>query len=107
MFFGLTSLPKLTKAQCGLDKVNYDISTTLNRAQSPNGLSWVYQWGSARYASNLAFFMSVAQKYGYCDADCWNFINLQLNYVLGDGTGHTLVVGGPGKNPPKNPHHSS
>ena len=51
--------------------------------------------------------MSISKIFGHCSGNkCFDFIKNQLEYIFGDGTGHSLVVGGPGPNPIQNPHHA-
>jgi len=80
---------QISGEKCAKDKVSWDLDEIINiRRKSPNGLSWVYPWGSARYAANLAFFTAVAMRHSYCDEyKCWEFLKEQINYILGDGTG--------------------
>jgi len=72
---------------------------------TPKGLIWLdsSQWGSLRYASDLAFFALEAANAGVDVDNCVNFAESQLNYVLGD-TGRSYVCGW-GVNPPVKPHH--
>ncbi len=74
---------------------------------TPDGLAWLDQWGSLRYATTEAFIAGV-----YCDSDVcpadkkkkyWDFAVSQVNYALGS-SGRSFVVGF-GENPPQNPHH--
>ena len=97
---------KLSGDSCSANKIKSIISDVISRPQSPNGLTFVRKWGSARYAANFAFYMAISQLHGHCGDKCWTYLNEQVNYILGDGTGHSLVVGGPGPSPPRNPHHS-
>jgi len=72
---------------------------------TPKGLIWLTssQWGSLRYAADLAHF---ALQAAHLDLDADNSINFaesQINYILGD-TGRSYVCGW-GVNPPEKPHH--
>jgi hypothetical protein len=76
---------------------------------SPGGEAYLRQWGSLRYASNMAFL-----ALNYCDLTNANtskkvtykdFALKQINYVLGDNPRKSSYVCGFGKNPPVNPHH--
>ena len=87
-------------------KIKNIIEKTFDIPQSPNGLTFVRKWGSVVHAANLAFYMVLSQKHGHCGAECFQFATEQVDYILGDGTGHSLMVGGPGPTPPVNSHHS-
>jgi Glycosyl hydrolase family 9/Secretion system C-terminal sorting domain/Cellulose binding domain len=76
---------------------------------SPGGQAYVRQWGSLRYASNMAFL-----ALNYCDltnasatkkVTYKNFALKQINYALGDNPNKRSYVCGFGVNPPVNPHH--
>jgi len=72
---------------------------------TPKGLIWLdsSQWGSLRYAGDLAHF-TLQTAYSGIDVDnSVNFAESQINYILGD-TGRSYVCGW-GNNPPVKPHH--
>jgi len=72
---------------------------------TPKGLIWLdsSQWGSLRYAGDLAHFTLQAAHNGIDVDNSVNFAESQINYILGD-TGRSYVCGW-GQNPPVKPHH--
>jgi len=74
---------------------------------TPDGLAWLDQWGSLRYATTEAFIASSYSQSSACPDNkkekYWNFAVSQVNYALGS-TGRSFVVGF-GTDPPVNPHH--
>jgi len=69
------------------------------------GLVWTgnSQWGSLRYASNLALFAIQSAYHNIMPEESLGFAKQQINYALGDA-GRSYVCGF-GVNPPKRPHH--
>ncbi|XP_033764174.1 endoglucanase G-like [Pecten maximus] len=70
---------------------------------SPKGLAFRSQWGSLRYASNMAFMALLAADNGIRTNEYRAWAKSQIHYALGD-TGRSFVVGF-GVNPPTQPHH--
>ena len=74
---------------------------------SPEGLAWLDQWGSLRYATTTAFVATVYSRWDGCPSDkvqvYWNFAESQADYTLGS-SGRSYVCGF-GENPPVHPHH--
>ncbi|MDQ2084819.1 glycoside hydrolase family 9 protein [Herbivorax sp. ANBcel31] len=74
---------------------------------TPEGLAWLDQWGSLRYATTAAFLASVYADWEGCPPDkkeiYEDFAKTQVDYALGS-TGRSFVVGF-GDNPPQRPHH--
>ncbi|MFZ5988266.1 MAG: glycoside hydrolase family 48 protein [Bacillota bacterium] len=74
---------------------------------TPDGLAWLDQWGSLRYATTTAFLASVYADWSGCNkvkAEAYrDFARKQAEYALGS-SGRSFVVGF-GKNPPQHPHH--
>ncbi|MGA2141314.1 MAG: glycoside hydrolase family 9 protein [Brevinematales bacterium] len=74
---------------------------------TPEGLAWLSQWGSLRYASSEAFLAFVYSDWtGAATSNLTtyrNFAEAQINYALG-ATGRSYLVGF-GTNPPQHPHH--
>ena len=74
---------------------------------TPDGLAWLDQWGSLRYATTEAFLAGVYSEYKGCTKSkkdtYWDFAVSQVNYALGS-SGRSYVVGF-GENSPVNPHH--
>ena len=74
---------------------------------TPEGLAWLDQWGSLRYAATESFIANLYSELKICSKDkkdiYHDFAVSQINYALGS-TGRSFVVGF-GENPPQNPHH--
>ena len=74
---------------------------------SPEGLAWLDQWGSLRYATTTAFVATVYSRWDGCPSDkvqvYWDFAESQADYALGS-SGRSYVCGF-GENPPVHPHH--
>jgi len=74
---------------------------------TPEGLAWVDQWGSLRYATTTAFLAGIYSESDECTKSkkekYQDFLVSQVNYALGS-SGRSFVVGF-GENPPQNPHH--
>ncbi|XP_063408594.1 endoglucanase E-4-like [Mytilus trossulus] len=70
---------------------------------SPKGLAFRLQWGSLRYASNMAFMALLTADLGIHPMEYRKWAKSQIGYALGD-TGRSFVVGF-GVNPPTQPHH--
>jgi endoglucanase len=89
-----------------LAKAKEFLSYILSASRTPKGLIWISSsaWGSLRYASNFAMFAVQAAHLGIQEAEVVAFAESQINYILGDGAGHSYVVGW-GTNPPQKPHH--
>lgn len=80
----------------------------LNRiTYTPDGLAWLDEWGSLRYATTAAFIAAVYSECDFCPADkaekYWSFAVSQVDYALGS-SGRSFVCGF-GENYPVNPHH--
>lgn len=78
------------------------------------GLAWLDQWGSNRYAANTAFIAAqYAKDLAEADADgnadliarLRNFASDQIDYMLGDNPDGQSYVVGFGDDYPLNPHH--
>ncbi|MDT8718333.1 glycoside hydrolase family 9 protein [Clostridium sp. 19966] len=74
---------------------------------TPQGLAWLSDWGSLRYATTTAFLASVYAKWTGCTQSktsiYLNFAKSQIDYALGS-TGRSFVVGF-GTSSPQHPHH--
>ncbi|XP_046344335.2 endoglucanase 4-like isoform X1 [Haliotis rufescens] len=100
---------KLTKN----DKYKQDMTDTFEKYWFPNqvirytpkGLAWRLQWGSLRYASNMALVALMAAEEGINPAVYREWAMKQLHYALGD-TGFSYVIG-MGKDFAHSPHHRS
>jgi len=82
------------------------LSYILSAERTPKGLIWISssEWGSLRYAGNFAMYAMQAGRLGIMPKEAFDFAESQMNYILGDGGGHSYVVGW-GDNPPQKPHH--
>jgi hypothetical protein len=73
---------------------------------TPGGLAWSSQWGSLRYAANMAFVAGVyADTVTNPQGKYSTFAEKQIDYILGDNPRQASYVVGFGKNSPVNPHH--
>ncbi|XP_055958362.1 endoglucanase A-like [Patella vulgata] len=70
---------------------------------TPKGLAWRLQWGSLRYASNMALVALLAAEEGLNAVEYRKWAMSQIHYALGD-TGFSFLIGY-GKNFPHSPHH--
>ncbi|KAK6177432.1 hypothetical protein SNE40_015535 [Patella caerulea] len=70
---------------------------------TPKGLAWRLQWGSLRYASNMALVALMAAEEGLNAVEYRKWAMSQIHYALGD-TGFSFLIGY-GKNFPHSPHH--
>lgn len=70
---------------------------------TPKGLAFRSQWGSNRYAANMALIAIMASMQGLHQTEYRKWAESQINYMLGDA-GRSFVVGF-GTNPPVQPHH--
>ncbi|XP_053379200.1 endoglucanase F-like isoform X2 [Mercenaria mercenaria] len=70
---------------------------------TPKGLAFRSQWGSNRYAANMALIAIMASMQGVHPEVYRKWAESQIDYILGD-TGRSFVVGF-GTNPPEQPHH--
>lgn len=74
-----------------------------------DGLAWLSQWGSLRYATTTAFLASVYANWPGCSPEkaaiYREFAKSQVDYALGTNSQQRSFVVGYGQNPPKHPHH--
>uniref|UniRef100_A0A2C9JJ67 Endoglucanase n=1 Tax=Biomphalaria glabrata TaxID=6526 RepID=A0A2C9JJ67_BIOGL len=70
---------------------------------TPKGLAYRLQWGSLRYASNMAFAALLAADTGLHPEEYRRWAMCQIHYALGD-TGFSYVIGF-GSKYPLRPHH--
>jgi endoglucanase len=96
----------VTGEQAYSNKAQDMLTYILGSPRTPKGLVWISSsaWGSLRYASNFAMFALQAAHLGIQANEATAFAESQINYILGDGAGHSYVVGW-GTNPPQRPHH--
>merc|ERR1712215_634454 len=82
------------------------MSYILSTERTPKGLIWISssEWGSLRYAGDFSMYAMQAGRLGIMPKEAFDFAESQMNYILGDGGGHSYVVGW-GDNPPQKPHH--
>ncbi|MBR6835411.1 MAG: glycoside hydrolase family 9 protein, partial [Oscillospiraceae bacterium] len=79
-------------------------------SHTPDGLAWLFQWGSLRHATTTAFLASLASDTIFKDdADLskkYNeFAKSTMDYCFGDNANKMSYVLGMGENNPKAPHH--
>jgi len=72
---------------------------------TPKGLAFRLQWGSLRYASNMAMAALIAADAGINPDEYRHWAMCQIHYALGD-TGFSYVIGF-GDKFPLSPHHRS
>ena len=87
-------------------KVDTFMNYILSAPRTPKGLIWIpsSEWGSLRYAGNFAMWAMQAGRLGIMSQEAFDFAESQMNYILGDGAGHSYVVGLE-NDPPQRPHH--
>nr|CAD7392124.1 unnamed protein product [Timema cristinae] len=102
----MTMLYKVTKDEkYATDLKNYCDYVINSSSRTPKGLIFIYDWGPARYAANLAFIFMQAADLGI-NADTYRAeAKKQIDYILGDG-GRSYVIGY-GDNYPTHAHHRS
>ena len=76
---------------------------------TPDGMAWLFQWGSTRHSANTAFLALVAADKLFKDNSQYydkykNFAKRQMEYFFGDNKLGMSYVLGMGKNP-KSVHH--
>ena len=70
------------------------------------GLAWLDQWGSLRYSANTAMLAGIyADTVNDKGGQYSEFVQTQINYMLGDNPNNRSYVVGFGQNSPQNPHH--
>jgi hypothetical protein len=77
---------------------------------TPDGLAWLFQWGSLRHATTTAFLAYVAADELFADDATYNkkyidFADSQMNYAFGDNSSNFSYVVGMGEDYPKAWHH--
>ncbi|HYH04809.1 MAG TPA: glycoside hydrolase family 9 protein [Bacillota bacterium] len=79
------------------------------RIEYINGLAWLAQWGSLRYATTTAFLAGIYANWKGCAPEkavvYRKFAKSQVDYALGSNQWHRSFVVGYGTNPPQYPHH--
>lgn len=78
--------------------------------KTPDGLSWLFQWGSLRHATTTAFLASLASDTIFKDdaalCDKYNeFAKFTMDYCFGQNAAKMSYVLGVGENNPKAFHH--
>ena len=70
------------------------------------GLAWLAKWGSLRYSANTAMVAAIyADTVNNKGGQYSQFVQNQINYILGDNPNNRSYVVGFGQNSPQNPHH--
>ncbi|MGN1403413.1 MAG: glycoside hydrolase family 9 protein [Ruminococcus sp.] len=77
---------------------------------TPDGLPWLFQWGSLRHATTTAFLAYVAVDELYADdaslvTKYTDFADSVMNYCFGDNSANFSYVVGMGEDYPKAWHH--
>ena len=77
---------------------------------TPDGLPWLFQWGSLRHATTTAYLAYVAVDELYADDAALvekytDFADNVMNYCFGDNSANFSYVVGMGENYPKAWHH--
>eukprot|EP00179_Madagascaria_erythrocladioides_P011157 CAMPEP_0198369236 /NCGR_PEP_ID=MMETSP1450-20131203/156105_1 /TAXON_ID=753684 ORGANISM="Madagascaria erythrocladiodes, Strain CCMP3234" /NCGR_SAMPLE_ID=MMETSP1450 /ASSEMBLY_ACC=CAM_ASM_001115 /LENGTH=871 /DNA_ID=CAMNT_0044076755 /DNA_START=1 /DNA_END=2613 /DNA_ORIENTATION=- len=70
-----------------------------------DGLRFLLEWGSIRYAANSALLAEIASKWSGGDEELQSFAKSQADYALGDNADDFSFVIGIGEKYPQNPHH--
>jgi len=83
---------------------NYATYVRTTAPKSPKGMVYLDQWGPLRHATDAALMALKAAELNISATENRAFAKKQVDYALGDGLGHSLVVG-VGSNPPTRPHH--
>ncbi|MGN0592228.1 MAG: glycoside hydrolase family 9 protein, partial [Ruminococcus sp.] len=78
--------------------------------KTPDGLSWLFQWGSLRHATTTAFLAYVAVDELFADdaaavAKYTEFADDTMNYCFGDNSANYSYVVGMGEDYPQAWHH--
>lgn len=78
--------------------------------KTPDGLSWLFQWGSLRHATTTAFLAYVAADELFADDATYNkkyieFADDTMNYCFGDNSKNFSYVVGMGEDYPQAWHH--
>lgn len=79
-------------------------------SRTPDGLTWLIEWGSLRYSMNTAFLAAVyASRLEDVElrTSLVNFASSQVAYALGNNARRGSYVVGHGANSPQEPHHRS
>ena len=70
------------------------------------GFAWTYKWGALRHTSNAAMLAGIyANTVNDKGGEYSQFVEQQINYMLGDNPNNRSYVVGFGENSPQNPHH--
>ncbi|XP_053378705.1 endoglucanase E-4-like isoform X2 [Mercenaria mercenaria] len=75
------------------------------RYYTPCGLVWVAEWGTSRYAANVALIALMAAEEGIQPDTYKKWALSQINYILGDNKLHISYMIGFGNAFPLHPHH--
>lgn len=97
----------ITAVQQHLDYWSVGTDSGERITYTPQGLAWLDNWGSLRYATTTAYIAAVYSEWDGCPEDkadiYWDFAVSQAGYALGD-TGFSYLIGY-GESFPQNPHH--
>ncbi|MFW5996309.1 MAG: glycoside hydrolase family 9 protein [Halanaerobiaceae bacterium] len=74
---------------------------------TPDGMAWLFQWGSLRHSTTTAFLAAIYADWEDADPEraeiYGDFAREQIDFALGS-SGRSYVVGF-GEDPPEHPHH--
>ncbi|MBN1215812.1 MAG: glycoside hydrolase family 9 protein [Candidatus Lokiarchaeota archaeon] len=105
-------LAQITEKQIYIDAIESTLDFWLpggGMSYTPGGLAWAGEWGSLRYSANAAFLASIWTTDELCTSSKSSiydeFMESQINYILGDNPRNSSYMIGFGDNYPKNPHH--
>ena len=105
-------LAQITQKNIYIDAVEANLDYWLpegGMSYTPGGLAWAGEWGSLRYSANAAFLASIWATDELCtsskSSSYKNFLESQINYILGDNPRNSSYMIGFGENYPQNPHH--
>ena len=95
-----------TEVEAWLDRWQVDRQSGGIPEYTDGGLAWLDQWGALRYAANTAMLAGIyADTVNDKGGQYSEFVENQINYMLGDNPNNRSYVVGFGENSPQNPHH--
>jgi endoglucanase len=100
-------MARLTKNETYINLIQTYLTFLVKEApKSPKGMVYYAEvWGTLRHSSNAALLaLQAAEFVGINVTEFRAFAKKQIDYALGDGPGHSFVVG-VGTNPPTHVHH--
>jgi len=107
LIVGLRQAGELELAQPVAANLHADVTNYIAKVSTENnvnGMVYMDQWGSLRYATGAGFGASLYYEVTG-DTAARNLALSQLNYAMGQNSFNRSFVIGFGNNPPRNPHH--